>query len=149
MFHKQLFVANMFWRFLGKKMTKKFLQETDERPKYAIFCLFVWLVTAWYTRDLILSTTSMCVIMLIFIAALFEHYQMTLSIFTVIETLFMYAWIGQKFLEYVREHACVHVTERSEMKNYWCQWRIDLYATCLILTEYFPIWFDLMGRMIT
>lgn len=51
-----------------------------------------------------------CVIMLIFVAALFEQYQVTRNIFTIIETLFMFAWIGQTFLENVRERVCVRVT---------------------------------------
>ena len=38
-------------------------------------------------------------------AALFERYQMMLSILTIIEVLFMFSWIRQTFLHNVREQA--------------------------------------------
>ena len=104
-FHKQLSVANMFWIPWQKDDQKK----SCKRPMRSKICrfLFGYSLINWAFN---FCWPQACVIMLIFIAALFEQYQVTSSIFTIIEALFMFAWIGQTFLDNVREWACIRVT---------------------------------------
>lgn len=131
---------------LAKRWPKRVLQETNERQNMPFFI--------WMQPDVVeislhnFCRPQACVIILIFVVALFKQYQMILSIFMIIEVLFMFSCIKQTFLENVREKTCVHGTYKWD-KNYWCQCWIDVYATYLILTEYFPICFDLTERLIT
>lgn len=98
----QGFTNSCLWptcsEFLGNNDQKK----SCERLMRSKICHFLFGYSLIYWAFNFCQPQA-CVIMLIFIAALFEQYQVTSSIFTIIEALFMFAWIGQTFLENVRE----------------------------------------------
>lgn len=84
-FHKQLSVDSMFWIPWQKDDQKK-----SEEGQNMLF--FVWLqADTWQISRHHFRQPQACAIMLIFIAASFEQYQVTLSIFTIIKALFMFA----------------------------------------------------------